>query len=72
MTIGQLDSVVSRETPIFIKSAEGLKQVRLTNYLRGNTCILSWKISALEVIGRKTGLVVEVLLPQAVVNALEE
>ena len=60
MTIGQLDSVVSRETPIFIKSAEG------------NTCILSWEISALEVVGRKTGLTVEVLLPQAVVNALEE
>ena len=46
--------------------------MRLTNYLRGNTCILSWEISALEVVGRKTGLTVEVLLPQAVVNALEE
>ena len=72
MTIGQLDSVVSRETPIFIKHVEGLNPVRLTNFLWGNTCILSWEISALEVVGRKTGLTVEVLLPQAVVNALEE
>lgn len=75
MTIGQLDDALGRETPLYIQSSYdpvGDQLVELTNYLRGNVCILSWAVSKLYPLENRNGLVAQVQLPPAVVTALEE
>lgn len=75
MTIGQLDDALNRETPLFIQSSydsAGDQLVELTNYLRGNICVLSWAVSKLYPLENRNGLVAQVQLPPAVVAALEE
>lgn len=45
MTLGQLDDAVDRKAPIYLKSVFGKKKVLLTNYIRGQSCVLSWEIA---------------------------
>lgn len=74
MTIGQLDEAVGREAPIYIQSADdsvGDQLVELTNYLRGNSCILSWEVTRLYTLEGKAGYVAQVDLPEAVVAVLD-
>ncbi len=75
MTIGQLDDALGREMPLYIQSSfdpVGDQLVELTNYLRGNVCVLSWAVSKLYPLENRNGLVAQVHLPPAVVTALEE
>lgn len=75
MTIGQLDEALNRETPLYLQSSfdpVGDQLVELTNYLRGNICVLSWAVSKLYPLENRNGLVAQVHLPSVVVAALEE
>lgn len=44
MTIGQLDYALKEKTPIFLRAVTGKKKVELTNYIRGQSCVLSWEV----------------------------
>lgn len=75
MTIGQLDEALRRQEPIYIQSefdSIGDQLVELTNYPRGNSCILSWEVMRIYSLENRTGIVAQVSLPEAVVAALKD
>lgn len=45
--------------------------MELTNYIRGQLCVLSWEVNRIEILGKKEGIVAEVILSESVINALE-
>ena len=71
MTLGQLDDAVDRKAPIYLKRVFGKKKVLLTNYIRGQSCVLSWEINRIRILGKKAGIVAEVSLPEPVISAFE-
>ena len=71
MTIGQLDYALKEKTPIFLRAVTGKKKVELTNYIRGQSCVLSWEVNSIEILEKKKGVVAEILLSESVISALE-
>ena len=53
MTIGQLDYALKEKTPIFLRAVAGKKKVELTNYIRGQSCVLSWEVNSIEILEKK-------------------
>ena len=66
MTIGQLDYALKEKTPIFLRAVVGKKKVELTNYIRGQSCVLSWEVNSIEILEKKKGVVAEILLSESV------
>lgn len=48
----------------------GKKKVELTNYIRGQLCVLSWEVNRIEILGKKEEIVTGVILAESVINAL--
>ena len=71
MTVGQLYIALGKKAPIYLKSVTGKKKVELTNYIRGQLCVLSWEVNRIEILGKEEGVVAEVLLTESVISALE-
>ena len=71
MTVGQLYIALGKKAPIYLKSVTGKKKVELTNHIRGQLCVLSWEVNRIEILGKKEGIVAEVILSESVINALE-
>lgn len=71
MTVGQLYFALGEKVPIYLKSVTGKKRVELTNHIRGQLCVLSWEVNRIEILGKKEGIVAEVILAESVINALE-
>lgn len=71
MTIGQLDYALKEKTPILLRAVTGKKKVELTNYIRGQSCVLSWEVNSIEILGKKKGIVADILLSESVICALE-
>lgn len=45
--------------------------MELTNYIRGQSCVLSWEVNSIEILGKKKGIVADILLSESVICALE-
>ena len=71
MTVGQLYFALGEKAPIYLRAVTGKKKVELTNYIRGQLCVLSWGVNSIEILGREEGIVAEVLLTESVISALE-
>lgn len=71
MTVGQLYFALGEKAPIYLRAVTGKKKVKLTNYIRGQLCVLSWGVNSIEILGREEGIVAEVLLTESVISALE-
>ena len=71
MTVGQLYFALGEKAPIYLRAVTGKKRVELTNYIRGQLCVLSWEVNRIEILGKKEGIVAEVILSESVINALE-
>lgn len=71
MTVGQLYFALGEKAPIYLRAVTGKKKVELTNYIRGQLCVLSWEVNSIEILGKEEGIVAEVLLTESVISALE-
>ena len=71
MTVGQLYFALDEKAPIYLRAVTGKKKVELTNSIRGQLCVLSWEVNRIEILGKKEGIVAEVILSESVINALE-
>ena len=45
MTVGQLYFALGEKAPIYLRAVTGKKKVELTNYIRGQLCVLSWEVN---------------------------